>query len=123
MKTAIVLFLLAAAAAAGPLRAQDAAETPAFLETLSDVPLMPGLQEIPDQGVVFDKPEGRIVESAAITESVDAGSISAFYNKTLPELGWKRTGSDTYVRGDETLEIAVVDLSRSRIVRFTVNPR
>jgi hypothetical protein len=41
------------------------ARADAFFQSVNDIPLMPGLNEITDQEMVFDKPEGRIAEAAA----------------------------------------------------------
>jgi len=49
------LFLFAAL----PLKAEQ------FVAGTEDVPLMPGLMPVPNSDVVFDKPEGRIVEARA----------------------------------------------------------
>ncbi len=60
-----VTFLLAASAlgAQGPAPAALAGEAAAFRAGVADLPLMPGLAEVPDSGMVFDKPAGRIVEA------------------------------------------------------------
>ncbi len=37
----------------------------AYLAAVADLPLMPGLAEVPEAGLVFDQPSGRIVEAYA----------------------------------------------------------
>ena len=62
------------------------AQNPGFIEQVTDLPLMPGLSELRGAGVVFDKPDGRIVEAYA-EGGVDREAVLDFYYNTLPELG------------------------------------
>jgi hypothetical protein len=57
---AAVVFVLCMVFAAAPLAAQQSG----FLAGTEDVPLLKGLSTDPATLVVFDKPEGRIVEVA-----------------------------------------------------------
>ena len=99
------------------------AETPRFFTELSDIPLMPGLYELTDKAMVFDKPEGRIVESAAVSETENAIQIRAFYNSALPQLGWVRQGDDSYIRGDEVLRLGTDSGPVLTVLKITVFPR
>ncbi|MDH5749772.1 MAG: hypothetical protein OEY85_10740, partial [Rhodospirillales bacterium] len=47
--------------------AELAAEAPAvpFVSGMEDLPLMPGLEEVAASSIVFDTPQGRIVETFA----------------------------------------------------------
>src|SRR5690554_5350063 len=54
----ILILLLAVTGQPGDGRAYDE-PAPQFFTALQDVPLMPGLHEVPEMTVVFDKPEGR----------------------------------------------------------------
>lgn len=61
-----------------------------YLSTIGDVPLADGLQELPDAGFVFDKPQGRIVQlTARHAAAVTQKSVMAFYQDSLPNLGWQ----------------------------------
>ena len=99
------------------------AETPRFFTELSDIPLMPGLYELTDKTTVFDKPEGRIVESSAVSETENASKIRAFYNSALPQLGWVRQGEDTYIRGEEVLRLGTDSGPVLTVLKITVFPR
>ncbi|HEY9548625.1 MAG TPA: hypothetical protein VIR45_03910 [Kiloniellaceae bacterium] len=57
-------FLFCLAAPPGDAAAQDGAGR-GYVAGIPDLPLMPGLKELPDSGLVFDKPGGRIVEAFA----------------------------------------------------------
>ena len=105
----------------GVSRAQDAGGA-AFLQNLSDIPLMPGLYEVLEEGMVFDKPGGRIAEAEATADDAQPTEIKAFYMKTLPQLGWRPAGSDYFIRESESLRIAVRDGDSGRVVHFTVLP-
>ncbi len=109
------------------------AEESKFFSALNDVPLMPGLYELTDETVVFDKPEGRIVESSAVSETQNVNKIKGFYAQTLPQLGWQRQavpqnagkaaiGADSYVREGETLTLKTETRHQLNIVRFSLSP-
>ncbi len=121
----ILAGLLAAGvfvAATGPLAAQESGQ-PRFFESLNDVPLMPGLYEMIDEAVVFDKPEGRIAESAAASETLAQQEIDAFYSRTLPQLGWRRIAPQTYIRQGEALTFSHEDRDGYNVIRFSLAPR
>lgn len=95
-----VPFLAALCVAAMVARAQE----PAYLAELPDLPLMPGLTQIDEAGLAFDKPDGRIVEAYA-GGAVDRQAVRSFYRETLPQLGWERAGGDAYAREGERLKL------------------
>src|SRR3546814_12004018 len=65
---------------------------------------MPGLKELPDSGLVFDKPGGRIVEAFAQGD-VTAQAVIAFYDGALPQLGWRREAPGASLREGERLQL------------------
>jgi hypothetical protein len=103
-------------ATAGP-RAQNGG----FVKEVADLPLMPGLREVKDAGVVFDKPVGRIVEAYAQGE-VARAEVLSFYDKTLPQLGWRKAGAASFRREGESLALDFPDGSGILVVRFTLTP-
>lgn len=111
----LALFLLAAPHGAG------AADT-RFFETLSDIPVMPGLAELPDRALTFDKPEGRFAQAGAAGKGVTAQAIKAFYAASLPQLGWTPSGADSYIREGEKLALSVGSEGPYQVVRFTLSP-
>ncbi|HAD86870.1 MAG TPA: hypothetical protein DCG48_05865 [Rhodospirillaceae bacterium] len=76
-----------------------------FVGGIDDLPLMPGLTDIPDAGVVFETPAGRIVEAQALMGAVDRKAVLDFYDATLPQLGWSKTARGQYGREGETLNL------------------
>jgi hypothetical protein len=96
---------------------------PAFLTTINDIPLMPGLQELEDEALVFDKPGGRIVETTAAGAMVTPAQIEQFYSKTLPQLGWARVSPNHFVRQGEALNLDVSSQNEYGLVHFSVKPQ
>lgn len=100
-----------------------------FLDAVEDMPLMDGLAETGDGGIVFDKPTGRIVRCVAEGDVAPA-AVRAFYIETLPQLGWTRAEEEELIEGlllfrreDERLEIQIVPLSDDHTeVRFSIEP-
>ena len=82
---------------------------------------MPGLAEVPDAGVVFDKPAGRIVEAYA-EGAVARAEVAAFYAATLPQLGWRTRQSNVFLREGERLSLIFLGGDGDLIVRFTLEP-
>jgi hypothetical protein len=106
------IFGMISAAAAGDL----------FMTGIDDLPLMPGLVEDQDAGMVFDKPDGRIVEAVAVgNKSEDA--VREFYARTLPQLGWRRLEDNVFQREQEQLSLAFERDGADIVVRFSIRPR
>ena len=81
-----LLILCACILTASPCLAENAA----FMSGFEDLPLMDGLKQAEDTAVSFDTPAGRIIEAYAQSNEIGKRKIVDFYNKTLPQLGWKR---------------------------------
>lgn len=95
------IFALLFLVITGPAFAEDAL----FFSVLRDVPLMKGFAENYDDQVVFDKPQGRIIESSASAKNIEVEHVYAFYQSALPQLGWKRLSGNSYVREMEKLVV------------------
>ncbi|HYM32444.1 MAG TPA: hypothetical protein VEU47_14160 [Candidatus Cybelea sp.] len=95
----------------------------AYVQGISDLPLMPGLTEVPGAGTVFDKPGGRIVQAYATGNGMDANAVRRFYADTLPGLGWHRETESAFVREHERLRLTVAEDKGTLTVRFDVAPR
>lgn len=91
-----------------------------------DLPLMDGLKQSEDAAVSFDTPSGRIIEAYAQSDEIGKQKIAEFYNKTLPQLGWRRVSDKkaflSYVREGEVLTISVED-GTPAAVRFELMTR
>ena len=100
-------------------RAEDHA---AYLAAVADLPLMPGLAEVAEAGLVFDQPSGRIVEAYA-QGAVSRAAVRAFYLDTLPNLGWRAKAEALFQREGEELRLDVSGDDGALIVRFTLQPQ
>lgn len=97
------------------------AQQAGFVAEVEDLPLMPGLSQIEDAGLIFDTPAGRIVEVYA-QGPVPRPAVLAFYRMTLPELGWRAAGKAEFRREGETLALDFLPGGDALIVRFTLTP-
>ncbi|MBB4265589.1 hypothetical protein [Roseospira visakhapatnamensis] len=99
-----------------------AAEPAAFVAGTEDLPLMPGLRQLSDTGVVFETGRGRLIEAYAVGP-VTPDQVRAFYTATLPQLGWRPEGAGLgFRREGETLQIEVLAGGPPRTVRFRIAP-
>ena len=94
-----------------------------YLSYLPDVPLMAGMAELPEQTLVFDKAEGRVIETAVFAPDAAQNDVMAFYGKTLPSLGWQSLGPDRFLRNGEQLIVKWDKVSGGAIVRFSLSPK
>ncbi len=119
------LLALSALGAQGPapaaLAEEAAEEAAAVMAGVADLTLMPGLGEVPDAGVVFDKPSGRIVEAYA-EGAVSRAAVTAFYISTLPNLGWRAKAEALFQREGELLRLGFMGDDGALVVRFTLQP-
>jgi hypothetical protein len=110
-----LVFLLVVALAITPALAGD------FVAGTEDVPLMPGLAPIRGSSLVFDTPEGRIIEAQAAGQ-VSRGAVHDFYAATLPQLGWRAAGANAWRREGEVLRLAFDGRDGALTVGFTLSP-
>ncbi|MBP5858051.1 hypothetical protein KAJ83_13615 [Marivibrio halodurans] len=104
-----------------PGSASAGGETPTFIEGSEDIPLMETLAGVPDAGIVFDSPAGRIVEAFAAGPT-NREAVLAFYGETLPALGWTARGRDRFTREGEQLSLDFFGPDGDLTVRFTLAP-
>lgn len=104
-----------------PGSASAGGDAPTFIEGSEDIPLMEALVGVPDAGIVFDSPAGRIVEAFA-AGATDREAVLAFYGETLPALGWTARGRDRFTREGERLSLDFFGPDGNLTVRFTLAP-
>lgn len=93
-----------------------------FVAGTEDVPLMPGLVFVAGSDLVFDKPEGRIVEAQA-QGALSRAKVQAFYAASLPQLGWKKISLDHWQRDAERLQLDFRGQDGHLTVSFTISPQ
>jgi hypothetical protein len=114
-RSLLPVALLIAVLSAWPARAQQ------FVPGTEDVPLMKELAPVKDSDIVFDKPEGRIIEASA-RGKVTKAAVRSFYASTLPQLGWKVSG-ESWTRETETLHLDFAGRDGDLWVTFTLLPK
>ncbi len=91
-----------------------------YVPGTEDVPLMPGL--VPNDGpLVFDQPEGRVVQASA-AGPVRRHDVIAFYRDSLPQLGWKPAGMHDFDREGERLDLGFDGNDGNLTVDFNIAP-
>ena len=125
-RPAAILLLAGAVLGAGPalqrgLAAQGAVDS-GFVAGTEDIPLMPGLRNQESTLVVFDKPQGRIVEIEA-RGKVTRASAEKFYAASLPPLGWVADGTHRWRREGEGLRLDIKGHDGDLRVGFSLAPR
>lgn len=127
IQRAIIFIIFAALLATGNTgishagHAEDSGETQ-FFSSIQDMPLMPGLYELPDQAVMFDKPQGRIIESYAVFDHLSNEDVRAYYERVLPQLGWRRIAENQYRRENETLKLSLGRHEGQNFMRIMIAP-
>jgi hypothetical protein len=92
-----------------------------FFTSVKDLPLMAGLHEVPGTALLYDKPEGRLVELVA-RGPVSKKAAQDFFARTLPQLGWQpRAGS--WHRDGEILRLGYSRENDELVVYLSINPQ
>jgi len=114
-----------------------AAEENTVLLSDLDIPLMPGFIEDEGSRVVFDTPEGRIIETRA-TGPDSANAVLDYYRLVLPSLAWAeiteqggaKSACNNAValcllaeRDEEILIVKIKTLNAETTIYFSVNPK
>jgi hypothetical protein len=127
LPAALAALLLASPGLAASGLVQTSFVQPVYVPGTEDVPLMPGLAADDTSSVIFDKPQGRIVEAAA-RGAVTRHAVMAFYEESLPQLGWRRTApksaaTKSFERDGERLSLDFDGRDGNLQVAFTLAPR
>lgn len=118
-----VIYILAALVLMAPI-AGAKAQSATFVSVIPDLPLMDGLQEELDEGVVFETASGRIAEALAQGRLVPQ-DVTNYYANALPQLGWHLISDIKYQREGEVLSIEIHSDdqdSQLLIVQFKLSP-
>lgn len=104
----------------------NSALTSSFFSTIDDLPMMKGLEESKESGVMFSTLKGRIFEIAAngkLGEEISKRKVILFYVQTLPQLGWRSTGFNAWIREGERLQLKISINQGILTALFTVMPK
>ena len=116
----VVLVGFSANAGAQESAAEGAAVQ--FISSLPDVPVIEGARDLPDEGLVFDKPDGRIIDAVLDLGALRKGEVLAFYTETLPQMGWFSLGEATFERDGELLQLLFHTVDGVSILKIRVMP-
>ena len=92
-----------------------------FFLGVEDLPVAPGLREIPDESLIYDTSAGRIVQAYA-QGHLSSESILEFYRVTLPQLGWQALKKTKFRRETEILELKITRASGEARLSIRLNP-
>ncbi len=122
------VFLWGGAGNAPLVRAADEEEQ--YLSGFEDLPLMAGLEELSEGGVMFDAPQGRIVHAYARGDAVEPAAVFDFYTQTLTQMGWRPGAAEEedasrkqFRREGEILEVRIINRKTPLVVLFTLYPQ
>ena len=93
-----------------------------YFSVLPDVPLMAGMDEVEDQTFIFDKAEGRVIETAGFLTQSSQIDPQTYYSDVLGQLGWKPLKSGLFTRGGEQLVVIVRKVKGGELVKFSLAP-
>lgn len=122
MRVFYILAVLALCFSAGP-KGGFASENQAYLHYLPDVPLQAGTAELVDEAVLFDKAEGRIIESVVDAGKTPEKQALNYYSEALPPLGWTPSGRGVFVRNGEQLTVKWEKVPGGAILRLSLWPK
>lgn len=90
-----------------------------FIDGLEDVPVMEGLQQLPNDAISFGNEESRLVEAILVSDNLKFAKVEKFYKDTLPQMGWifqgKKNNHLLFYRDRESLEIIKLESKPLRI--------
>ncbi len=121
MRIIVPRRILAGALLLAILTGGSALAAGAYFSGIPDLPVMPGLTEDVASGVVFDKPEGRIVGMVA-TGGIARARVLDYYRGALPQLGWRPAGDSRFRRDGEILRLEFSGDAGGLTVRFRISP-
>lgn len=99
----------------------SSARTAPFVLGIEDLPLIQGLEQKPNSTVIFDTPEGRVIEAVA-AGVIKRAVVVSFYQSTLPQLGWIKQSEERYWRDGESLSLEFISNGKKLEVRFFIRP-
>ena len=97
-----------------------------FLSVVEDLPLMEGLTEVKGSALIFSTQQGRIVQVSAKSspgDTIGRENVLAFYEHTLPQLGWIPAEGLNWVREDERLGLTLTVNGGKLMVQFSLTQK
>ena len=120
-KYILIVIWVVVALFTSSLRAEES-QKQKYLNILPELPLMEGLEEVPESSLSFDKPDGRIAEATYFSDTVTADAVLAYYEETLPQLGWSPEAESMFLREQDQLVIRSTQEEEEAIIVFSLSP-
>lgn len=92
-----------------------------FFIVLYDVPILTGLEDVPELSYTYDTVGGKIARASAVTD-VTPDIIYKAYGVSLRQFGWEYIGKHVYRREAQILSISHESLDKSWLFHFTLRP-
>lgn len=115
----VTLSFAASVGVASPSQPQKQA----YFKALPDIPLSPSMIEIEDESFVFDKAEGRVIESVGFLSVSNSQKTIQFYQDALARLGWKALNNMAFRRNNEQIILKIEEVPQGMQVRFRLLPQ
>ena len=93
-----------------------------FVNGINDIPIFKNMKNIEDSLVVFDTNKGRFVTSEIYGEN-NQKKIKSYYEKILPNLGWKKIKPSKYQRDNEILDLEYKNIDEKVHLIFKISPK
>jgi hypothetical protein len=91
---------------------------------INDIPIMPQFKYVSDSLLIFDKPQGQIVEATILCEDSCPSNtnIQNFYSDSLSNLGWSNSSqsSNRYYSNNRQLSFTIQNDNGASIITFTM---
>ena len=91
-----------------------------FLTNTSDIPLMDGMKMSVGEQMDFDTPTGQVLSLDGIIKNKTGDDVLLFYENVLPQMGWKKVETGSFVRQNDTLNIVILKNKKPAKVRFEI---
>ncbi len=98
------------------------AASQSYFSVLPDVPMMTGMEEIEGQTFVFDKAEGRVIETAGFLPQNTPEKAQEYYSEVLLQLGWKPLKTGVFTRDSEQMVVIARKVEGGVLVKFFLAP-
>lgn len=122
IKNAIFAMLLTALVFVSPAVSKADSGIQGYFSALPDIPMMSGMDEVEDQTFVFDKAQGKVVETAGFLADSSPKILEVYYAGVLGQLGWKPMESGVFRRDEEQLSVKFEQVGSGALVKFQLAP-
>ena len=93
-----------------------------FINGINDIPIFKNMKNMEDSLVVFDTNKGRFITSEIFGEN-NQKKIESYYEKILPNLGWKKIKTSKYQRDEEILDLEYKNIEEKVHIIFKISPK